>query len=358
MKIAIDISPLRTGHKVRGIGFYLQHLKDALGQYFPEHSYTFFTNPSRIPSNVDIVHYPYFDPFQLTRPLLKNKPTVVTVHDLTPIKFAEHFPSGKKGTLMWKMNKLLLKQVDAVIADSEASKKDIIALAGVHPEKISVVYLAAGESFTLLGDSSSGEKLLRTKSQELRTKYSLPEKFVLYVGDVTWNKNLPRLVRAVQKADVPLVMVGKALAQTEYDKSNPWTHDLQEVQQLVQNDERIHILGFIPDEDLAMLYNIATVFVMPSLYEGFGLPVVEAMQSGCPVISSREGSLPEVSGEAVLYTDAHDTDALAEDIKKIFSDKRLRERLAEKGLERAKKFSWKSTAQKTLEVYERVLAKA
>lgn len=357
MKVAIDSSPLQTGHKVRGIGFYLQHLKDALETYFPQYSYNFFTDPSRVATNVDVVHYPYFDPFQLTRPFLKYKPTVVTIHDLTPIKFPEHFPAGKRGALMWKMNKVLLKQVDAIIADSEASKQDIVNLAGVPERKISVVYLAAGESFKFLGHSSSSSNSLRTKSQELRTKYKLPEKFVLYVGDVTWNKNLPRLVRAIQKDALHLVMVGKALAQTEFDRGNPWTHDLQEVQQLAQNDERIHILGFVPDEDLVTLYNVATVCVMPSLYEGFGLPVIEAMQSGCPVISSKEGSLPEVGGEAVFYTDAHDTDVLASDITKVFGDKRLRERLSEKGIEQAKKFSWRITAKKTLAVYERVLAK-
>jgi glycosyltransferase involved in cell wall biosynthesis len=351
MKIAIDTSPLQSGHKVRGVGFYLHHLRDALEQYFPQNSYTFFTDASRIPALIDIIHYPYFEPFQLARPLFKKKPTVVTIHDLTPIKFPQHFPVGKRGALMWRLNKMLLKSVDAIITDSEASKHDIISLAGVPGEKISVVYLAAASQF-------KQRDLPQSKIQDLRSKYNLPEKFVLYVGDVTWNKNLPRLVRAVQKEDIHLVLAGKALAQQDFDRSNPWTNDLQEVQQLASNDERIHILGFVPDEDLVTLYNAATVFVMPSLYEGFGLPVIEAMQSGCPVITTGEGSLPEVGGEAVYYTDAQDTEAMAETIVKVLHDSRLRNRLREKGLERAKQFSWRLTAEKTIAVYERVLAKA
>src|SRR5579872_7086795 len=105
MKIAIDISPLSSGHKVRGVGFYLQHLKDALMKYFPEHEYIWFEKPSEIPKDVDLVHYPYFDPFSLTLPFKRLQKTVVTVHDLTPLIFPEDFPSGFKGTLKWRLQR-------------------------------------------------------------------------------------------------------------------------------------------------------------------------------------------------------------------------------------------------------------
>lgn len=223
-------------------------------------------------------------------------------------------------------------------------------------KKVSVVYLAASTGFRMFDNGSSEGSTQRSKIQDLRSRYGLPEKFVLYVGDVTPNKNLPRLVRAMQKADIPLVLAGKALARTDYDRSNPWTNDLQEVQQLAEGDERIHILGFVPDDDLVALYNIATVFVMPSLYEGFGLPVLEAMQSGCPVITTTQGSLSEVAGDAAYYIDAFNTDVMSQEITKVFNDTKLQHALSKKGLERAKEFSWRKTAADTLKVYEKVVA--
>jgi glycosyltransferase involved in cell wall biosynthesis len=168
---------------------------------------------------------------------------------------------------------------------------------------------------------------------------------------------LPRLLAAAKKADVSLVMVGKALQQENIDKSNPWNKDLVTVQRLAKEDHRIIRLGFLPNEDLVMLYNTAEAFVFPSLYEGFGLPVLEAMACGCPVITTKEGSLPEVAGDAALYVDAYDVDNIAEGIRNVFSNKRLREELSEKGLEQAKKFSWKETARETLQVYEKLMQK-
>ena len=122
MKIAIDISPLQSGHKVRGVGFYLTYLKKALLTYYPDNDYTFFHQGEEIDKSVDLVHYPYFDPFFMTLPLIKKRKTVVTVHDLTPLVFPEHFPAGMKGNLRWQLQKYNLRHVDGIIADSEASK--------------------------------------------------------------------------------------------------------------------------------------------------------------------------------------------------------------------------------------------
>src|SRR5690606_743268 len=152
------------------------------------------------PEDVDIIHYPYFDPFFLTLPLKKRVKTIVTVHDLTPLVFPDAFPAGIKGKLSWQVQKYSLKSASAIIADSEASKKDIIRLTGIDSNKIHVVYLAAGEEFERL-------QLSDTRNKELRKKYKLPENFLLYVGDVTWNKNLPRLLDAIEEANVPLVMI-------------------------------------------------------------------------------------------------------------------------------------------------------
>lgn len=347
MKIAIDVSPLSTGHKVRGVGFYLENLRKALLEYHPENEYIFFKRGENLPSDTDLVHFPYFDPFFLTLPFYKQLKTVVTVHDLTPLVFPEAFPRGIKGEIRWQMQKLSLRKTDAVITDSECSKADVVKIAGVKESKVKPVYLAAGEHFRDI--KSETEKLTK-----VRRKFGLPEKFVLYVGDVTWNKNLPRLIDASRIANVPLVMVGKALASKDFDKENPWNKDLVEVQLMTEGQENIKKLGFVESEELVAIYNLATVFVMPSLYEGFGLPVLEAMACGCPVITSKEGSLKEVADNAALIVDAYDEGDMAKGIQKVFNDIDLQKELTLKGFERAKKFSWKNTALETVKVYEQV----
>jgi len=113
MKIAIDVSPLQTGHKVRGVGFYLEHLKDALVKYFPDNEYVFFERGENLPRDIDLVHFPYFEPFFLALPLYKKFKTVVTVHDLTPIVFPNAFPRGIKGEIKWQMQRYALRRADA-----------------------------------------------------------------------------------------------------------------------------------------------------------------------------------------------------------------------------------------------------
>ncbi len=345
MKIAIDISPLQTGHKVRGAGFYLENLKRALVKYYPQNEYKFFTRGENLPEDVDLVHFPYFEPFFLALPIYKKYLTVVTVHDLTPIVFKKHFPRGIKGEIKWQMQRYALKKANAIITDSQSSKKDIVKRVGVSADKVSVIYLSAGEEFIKL--KTENIKL------KIKEKYNLPDRFVLYVGDVTWNKNLPRLVEAVKSINVPLVMVGKALVSEDFDKNNPWNEDLVKVQSMINN--QIIRLGFVPTEDLVAIYNLATVFVMPSLYEGFGLPILEAMSCGCPVVTTKQGSLEEVAGDAALYVDAYSKENMAEGIKKVFKDEDLQKELSKKGLKRAEEFSWKKTAEETLEVYRKVI---
>jgi glycosyltransferase involved in cell wall biosynthesis len=361
MKIAIDISPLETGHKVRGVGFYLKHLKNALISYHPEHRYYYFTQKSEIPADADIVHYPYFEPFFITLPVFKKHKTIVTVHDLTPLVFPKHFPVGIRGNISWQIQKFNLKKSDAIITDSFSSQKDISKYAGIPATKIHTVYLAAGEEFrqTARFAARRANGPLRSEASNRQTeiikKYNLPEKFVLYVGDVTWNKNLPRLIRAMKQINIPLVMVGKSIVQKDFDKTNVWNQDLVEVQKLTDGDSRFIKLGFIPTEDLVVIYNSAAVFIMPSIYEGFGLPIIEAMQSGCPVIAAEGGSLPEIAEDAAYYMDNYDTESIAKGIEKVISSKKLQEELSKKGLEQAKKFSWKKTAEKTIAVYKKVL---
>lgn len=351
MKIAIDISPLTTGHKYRGTGFYTLHLKNALETYFSDkNQFVFFTDKKEIPKDSDIVHYPYFDPFSLSVPLFPKKKTIVTVLDLTPILFPKSFPAGLKGNLKWNIQKFALQHIAGILTDSNSAKKDIKRITHISPEKIGMAYLAAGEDFHRI-------KNIAVRMKQLKEKYHLPEKFVLYVGDVTPNKNLPRLVEAAIQTHIPLVMVGKALVSESYDKTHPWNKDLAEVQSLAKTNNNIIRLGFVTDEDLVALYNLATVFIMPSIYEGFGLPVLEAMACGCPVVTSKEGSLSEVAGDAAYFVDAYDNLSIAKGLAKVFSDIHLQKTLSTKGFIQAKKFSWKKTAEETIALYEKILDK-
>lgn len=352
MKIAIDITPIQgqlRGHKVRGVGFYLENLKKAMLDYFPENEYIFFSQTNPLNKAVDIVHYPYFEPFFLTLPFLNKYKSIVTVHDLTPIVFPAHFPAGVRGNLRWHIQKFLLQRTAGIVTDSLASKKDIAKIIGTPEKKIDVAYLAAAEVFGALDKKSNAIKVVKEK-------YQLPEKFVLYVGDVTWNKNVPRLVEAIKDINLTLVMVGKTLIEKDFDKTNPWNNDLVSVQKAIENDKRFIRLGFVSTEDLVALYNAATVFVFPSVYEGFGLPILEAMQSGCPTVVTKESCIPEVAGVAGYYVDGYDAKSIASGIGEIFYSRKLQEQLSKKGLDQAKKFTWKKTAQDTISSYKKALS--
>lgn len=353
MKIAIDISPLKNedllAHRVRGTGFYIENLKKALLKYYSQNEYIFFSKRQKLPNDLDLIHYPYFEPFFLTLPFVKKyKKLVVTVHDLIPFVFPKYFPAGIRGNLKWQLQKIALRWSDAIITDSECSKRDIIRYTSIPDNKVHRIYLAADPEFQIL-EKGKWES-------DLRRKYNLPDKFVLYVGDVTWNKNIPRLITAIKEINVPLVMVGKALVEKDFDKDNPWNQDLVKVWKLIKSDNKIILTGFVSTKDLVAIYNLATVFAMPSIYEGFGLPVLEAMACGCPVVTTKKGSLEEVAGEAAYFIDADSVNSIAAGVKKIFISPQLQKELSQKSSVQAKNFSWKYTADQTIQVYKKVVS--
>ncbi len=352
MNIAIDVSPIvgkgSLYHRVRGTGFYLRNLKESLLRYDKLNKYIFFTRGEKLPKDVDLFHYPYFEPFFLTLPFFNKTPLVVTVHDLTPLVFPKYFSAGIKGNIRWRIQRASLKKAKKIITDSISSKNDIIKYAEIPENEIEVIYLAAGEEF-------KKKNLSQSEVDKLRKKYNIPEKFALYVGDATWNKNLPRLIEACLKTDIPLVLTGKALIGSDFDRRNSWNQDLVRVHDLCKDKKNIFRIGFVSDEDLVNLYNIAQVFIMPSMYEGFGLPVLEAMVCGCPVITSREGSIPEVAEDAAFYVDAYSVDSISNGIRKVFSNNVLIKELSEKGIKQAQKFSWKKTSEMTIEAYGKAL---
>lgn len=348
MKIAVDISPIDNNstsqHKIRGVGKYITLLRQNLEKFDKENEYIFTSSPQRLKGSIDLIHYPYFDPFFITLPARNKARTLVTVHDIIPLVHKKYFPAGIKGNLKWGINRVLLKRVDGIITDSYASKEDIMKVTGCIDKKVHVVHLSVDEDFKKIAISSS-------ERSDLNRKYRLPQQFFLYVGDVTWNKNLPRLVEAIKKVNAPLVMVGKALTETDFEKVNPWNRDRLIVQSETENDNLFIKLGFVPTEDLVKVYNLAQALVMPSLDEGFGLPILEAMKSGCPVITSKMGSIPEVAGDAALYVDAYDASDIANKIQKVVRNEMLRVDLAEKGMIQSAKFSLENMMNRTIAIY-------
>lgn len=349
MRIAIDDSPITSTHKladkIRGTGFYIKNLIEALENYHPEHKYIYFRSGESIPK-ADIYHYPYFEPFFLSLPSQHSGKIIVTIHDLTPLVFPKLFPVGIKGKLKLMIQRGRAKKADGVITDSDSSKRDINRLFKIPLDRIHAIPLAPADIYKKI-------KLTPSERKKLSEKYKIPEKFALYVGDATPNKNLKTLVDAAVMGGFPLVMVGGALVKKDVSL-HPWNNDLLYVQKIAQNNSNIFLPGYVSDADLALLYNCASVFVFPSLYEGFGLPVLEAAACGAAIVTSKMGSIPEVIGDSALYVDQNNSKDITEAVLKVIGNDKERKVLGAKSLERAKEFSWRKTADLTVSVYEEV----
>jgi len=347
-KVAIDVSPLNDGNSVRGVGYYTQHLLTALQSEiktnpdYQDIEINLIQDSRSDTSNFDLIHYPYFDPFFLTLPAKKNIPQIITIHDLIPIQFKSHFPSGIRGYLKWLIQSYRARQSEYIITVSHYSKNIISQLLRFPLSKIYVTYEAAEKSYH--PNYSTKEKAAVIK------KYNLPKEFILNNGDINWNKNIPSLVRSCLKLNYPLVLVGGA--STKKVEPHPWNEDIIWIQS--QTSPLIHRLGYVPDADLPIIYSLAKIYCQPSYAEGFGLSLVKAMLAGTPIVYSSETSLPEVMGEAGVSFDPYDHKALTLALKKLWSDKALLRQQSTLGLVRAKFFSWKLTAKQTLAVYDLV----
>jgi len=343
VKVAIDISPLKTGHKVRGIGSYTKHLVEQFRKGSANIDFEFFENPSS-PPPVDLVHYPYFDLFFHSLPISKKTSRVVTIHDVIPLIFPQYFPSGIRGNINLLLQKLALRNVDAIICDSQTSKKDIIDKLSVPKNKVYVIYLASSDKFHPISDYSVLSVVAK--------KYKLPKKFVLYVGDVNWSKNIPNLLRAVKRADVNLVMVGEALT----DKSLPETKSINNLISELKIENQIVKTGYVSESDLVAIYNLTQVTVLPSFYEGFGLPILESMVCGTPVVCSENSSLPEIAGSHAVFCEPDNPSNIARKITKVMSlNPRQKQVLSQKFIEHASPFTWEKVAAQTMKVYESLL---
>lgn len=371
MKIAIDKGPLISGHRVRGIGVHTRELLHALGvktKKLKDIKIEAVDFGKADLAKYDLVHFPYFHPFFLTIPSKAPAKLIVTIHDLIPLIYPDHYPPGIKGKLRLIAQRRRIQKAEGIITISETSKKDIVRFLGVPPQKVYVTYLAPREVFTKVTDK---KKLLK-----VRKKYGLPTKFVLYVGDVNYNKNVLGLVKACKIAKLPLVICGKQAKDIEdstYDISSlegprDWIrylfgqpHPEQAHYQRLLNEfkkgSKILRLGYIPDDDLVAIYNLATVYCQPSFYEGFGLPVLEAFACETPVVAARTQALVEIAEQAALFADPNDPKNIASKIIEVISDAELRTELIKEGIKKVKSYSWSNTAKKTLEVYREVFSK-
>ncbi len=345
MKIAICTSALSTSSKTRGVGAYTRELVAGLRRVFPQDVYI-ETNGNPYAVAAKIVHYPFFDPYFLTLPWHYPKKTIITIHDLIPLKYRAHFPVGLRGKIIWLLQKMRAQAAAAIITDSHSSAEDIHQIMGIAKERLHVVPLASATARTSYAMSDKLKKL-----------YHLPEKYILYVGDINWNKNVPGLITAFGKTHdkgIHLLLVGKVFS----DK--PAIPEFQAVMEAIENStkkDKIHLLGYIPSHHLGGVYHHATLYCQPSWDEGFGLPILEAMKAGCPVVSSNRGSLREVGGEAASYFDPA-KDNLAEAIDALLASSKKRTALSEAGLEKVKEFTWEKTAKLTHHVYTHVLTSA
>jgi glycosyltransferase involved in cell wall biosynthesis len=273
-------------------------------------------------------------------PCLRKAPSVLTVHDMIFKLFPEH----QKRLNYWYLNAtmpLYCRRAEAIITVSESSKRDIVAHYGIDPAKVNVIYEAASPEFRPVP-----EKVL----EAVRRQYHLPERYAVFVGTIEPRKNLTRLVEALQLLHdrgvvVPLVVVG----------AKGWLYDglFQRVGEL-EAGRSVLFPGYVPSADLPAVYAAATLAVMPSVYEGFGLPVLEAMACGTPVVSSNSSSLPELGGEAAVYFDPYEVEAMAKAILQVWSDASLQEEMGQQGLAQAASFSWARAAADTEALYDRV----
>jgi glycosyltransferase involved in cell wall biosynthesis len=275
-------------------------------------------------------------------PLLSPCPMVVTIHDMTLWLFPQHH-YRRRLVAMRPFIPLAARRAEAIITVSESAKRDIVRILDVPKDKVHVVYEAAPPAFRRLPDGSA--------LAAVREKYELPEDFFLYVGTIEPRKNLVRLLEAFaalrQRRCTPhiLLMVG----------SRGWKDD--EVFATVDNldlNEVVRFVSHVPTCDLVALYNLADALAFPSLYEGFGLPVVEAMASGTPVLTSTSGSLGEIAGEAAQFVEPTSVESISDGLEQLLHDRGRRGELREAGLARAASFTWEATAARTREIYESV----
>jgi len=358
-KVSIDVRMMRFS----GIGTYIQNLvrelvlsekyewnllgdEELIRARYPKVSSQHFQAPvysireqvglAFCLQDADLLHSPHYN-----APLIIKRPLVVTIHDLIHFRFPEFFGWARVQTAKL-MLKGVLKKATRIIAVSEATRMDLMEMFHVKPEKIRVIKEGAGNRLQRLNEISLME--------EARKKYNLPNNFLIYVGNLKAHKNVERLLKAYSKSRTEglldgLVVIGKM------DKKLKKSSQLPSLLE----SEGVRALGFLPQADLLSIFSQAKGFILPSLWEGFGLPILEAFQLDVPVACSRIPSHQEIAGVKGLYFDPLSIEEMSQALGKLSTDKTLRSQLIHNGTERLKLFSWKKAAQETQDVYEEAL---
>lgn len=283
----------------------------------------------------DVFHEPHY-----VLPPLAWCRSVVTIHDCIHLRFPQYLP--KRGGLAYARTQMGLaaRRSDRILTVSEASKRDILEFFDVPPGKVTVIHNAIDDRFSVPPPEDAVRRV--------RERYQLEGPFALYVGNVKPHKNVERLIDAVHLVrqsgldDLRLVVIGDELSKNASLRRAVHRYNLHKY---------VRFLGFLPDDLLAIVYRLAAVFVFPSLYEGFGLPPLEAMASGTPVVTSNVSSLPEVAGDAALLVDPTSPDAIADAMRRVITDPALAADLRTRGLARAREFSWERSVRQIRDIY-------
>lgn len=375
--MTIGIDARFFGPRAKGLGRYTQKLIESLQELDQENDYVIFLRRENfdeyLPQNprfkkvladypwygfaeqlffpfkiyaqkVDLMHFPHFN-----IPIFYFKKYVVTIHDLILRHFATRRASRLGTFLYWFKNLgyrvviwLALKRAKKIITVSEYVKNDIIKSFNVKAQKISVTYEGAPEkNLSYIG---LGHQL---------KEFGINKPYLIYVGNAYPHKNLERLVKAFEilvsdfKNDLQLVLVGEE----DYFYQRLEEEAKESILSSEEIFERLVFTDFVADDELGILYQNAALYIFPSLCEGFGLPPLEAMSHGLPVVSSNTTCLPEILGKSAIYFNSQDSNDMAEKINRVLSDSNLRKDLIFKGFEQIKKYSWKDMGRKTLEIY-------
>lgn len=287
---------------------------------------------------VTLFHAPHY-----VLPPLVGCRSVVTIHDVIHLMFPQYLPNrAALHYARWSITQAA-RRATRVMTVSESSKRDILRYVDTQPEKIDVIHNAYDERFAI---EPAEEDVAR-----VRERYQLHDQFVLYAGNVKPHKNLERLIDALHLVrkqgldNLKLVLIGDEISKYTALRRAVHRHQLHKY---------VRFLGYLPEETLAVMYRLAGVFVFPSLYEGFGLPPLEAMASGTPVVTSNVSSLPEVAGDAAVLVDPYEPQAIADGIYRVLTDEPLRRELILKGIARAGQFSWEQSVRRVRAIYGEV----
>lgn len=330
------VCPPRDLEFVKSLGRRFEACEERAGNYSAREQLSLPIALAR--ARVELFHAPHYVVSPLTR-----VPFVVTIHDCIHLRFPQYLPNRLAHTYARTMMRSSARRSERVLTVSEASRQDILHYLHVPPAKVEVIHNALDER---LAAEPTPEALA-----EVRGRYQLESPFILYAGNIKPHKNLERLVEAysiLRRRGVEharLLIIGDEVS--KYPVLRRLVHRFQ-------LHPHVRFFGFVSDAMLSALYRLASVFVFPSLYEGFGLPPLEAMAAGTPVVASNTSSLPEVVGDAAMLVDPMDAGAIADAMARVLTDNALRNDLIARGHERVKAFSWQRSVARVQAVYEEV----